>query len=252
MPEAKKTMLQARLLKRLRHLGMKSFDEYSEYLFSPKGMEEELSSMINVVTTNKTDFYREPKHFDHLVDMVLPELIKSYGFTKIYRFWSAGCSTGEEPYTLAIILSEFARRYPGFNFTVLGSDISTHVLDTACLGIYETEKVEPIPDALKKRYLLRSKSKSRGLVRIAPELRAKVQFRRVNFMDDQFHIPKGMDIVFCRNVLIYFDKPIQEMVLTRIVHYMMQGGFLFIGHSETLSGLKLPLVPVIPTIYKKL
>lgn len=254
MPETKKTMLQSRLLKRLRAVGKQTYEEYYEYVFNSPGINRELVNLIDVITTNKTDFFREPRHFDYLVQTTLPQLIRisGTGVRREARVWSAGCSSGEEPYTLAMVLSEFAAAYRGFQFSILATDVSTRVLETAKLAIYENEKVEPIPLALRKRYLLQNKDKTKGLVRIVPELRSLVRFQRLNFMDVDFSIPKSMDIIFCRNVLIYFSRPTQEKVLNRLCRYLIPGGFLFMGHSETLNGFKVPLVQTAPTIYRRI
>ncbi len=253
MPPAKKTMLEARLLKRLRSLNMRSFTQYCDYLFSPEGMEKELVHMIDMVTTNKTDFFREPTHFHYLVRTALPELIRiaDSGLNKTLMAWSAGCSTGEEPYTLAIVLSEFAQQCPGFHFSILATDISTRVLDKAKTGIYDQERVEPVPMDLKRRYFLKGKNSQAGLVRMAPELREAVRFRRLNFMQDDFGFREKMDVIFCRNVIIYFDRPTQEMLINRFCRHLIPGGYMFLGHSETLHGLDIPLVPTAPTIYRK-
>jgi len=250
--EAKKTMLQARLQKRLRLLGMSSFDDYYDFVFSPDGMAERLQ-MIDVITTNKTDFFREPRHFEYLTQTALPTLIqgKGAGINRRVLIWSAGCSTGEEPYTLAMVLSEFAAGHPGFDFSIIGTDISTQVLQKAALGIYAHEKVAPVPMPLRKKYLLRSKDSGANQVRIVPALRKKVAFRRLNFMDPDLGLREPADIVFCRNVIIYFDRPTQEMVLNRICRHLRSDGYLFMGHSETLNGLNVGLVPAISTVYRK-
>ncbi len=253
MPDAKKTMLQARLQKRLRKLAMTSFDEYCEYVFSPEGMREELPNMIDAVTTNKTDFFREAQHFTYLTDSVLPELIRNFGIghRRPARFWSAGCATGEEPYTLAMVLNEFRAASSGFRFEILGTDVSTQVLRSAALGIYSHEKVAPVPMPLRKKYLLKSRDRQKDLVRIIPELRRQVSFCRLNFMSGSFGVQQMMDVVFCRNVLIYFDRETQEAVLNRICRHLLPGGYLFTGHSETLSGLQVPLVATTSTVYRK-
>lgn len=256
MPEAKRTMLQARLQKRLRYLGLSSFDDYFDFVFSKKGQETELVHMIDAITTNKTDFFREPQHFEYLVDVVLPKLITRVGagVRRKAMVWSAGCSTGEEVYTLGMVLSEFGNRHHQFGgqfrFSILGTDISTKVLKEAVLGIYDHEKIAPVPHAMRKRYLLRSKDKSKNLVRIAPELRGMVQFRRLNFMSEYFSLNESMDVIFCRNVLIYFDRENQEKVLNRLCRHLIPGGYLFTGHSETLNGLNVPLVQERSTIYR--
>lgn len=255
MPDVKKTMLESRLQKRLRHLGLSSFSEYCDYLFSDEGIESELVHMIDMVTTNKTDFFREPGHFDYLIRKALPELVKSQGagITRRFTLWSAGCSTGEEPYTLAMVLSEFRLKYPGlgFEFMILATDISTRVLETASKGIYEEERIAPVPQALRKRYLLRGRDNSRGLVRIVPELRGHVRFRRLNFMEGDFGMREPLDIIFCRNVFIYFDKPTQESILRRFCMHTRPGGYIFIGQSETLNNMDLPLERVNPSVYRK-
>jgi len=252
MTTAKKTMLEARLNKRLRMLQMYSFTDYCDYLFSQNGMESELVQMIDVVTTNKTDFFREPDHFEYLVQQVIPQWERRHGNRgRKLSVWSAGCSTGEEPYTLAMILSDYAEENPGFAFNILATDISTRVLEKARQAIYEEDRVDPVPMAMKKKYLLRSKDRSNPLVRVNPALREKIHFRRLNFMDDEFGMREPLDIIFCRNVIIYFDRPTQEQVLNHFYRLMAPGAHIFMGHSETLNGLDVPLVSVHPTVYRK-
>jgi chemotaxis protein methyltransferase CheR len=254
MPPHKKNMLEARLRKRLRSLGLATYGQYCDYLFGPGSAEGELVNFINVVTTNKTDFFREAKHFDFLTEVALPRLLAScgVGLQRPLRVWSAGCSTGEEPYTLAMVLSEFAQAHPGFDFSILATDISTRVLEKARLAIYREERVEPVPQALKKRYLLRSRDPEKGLVRVAPELRSKVQFRRLNFMDETFGLREPVDIIFFRNVMIYFDRNQQMTLLQRLCGCLPAGRYLFTGHSESLHGMGLPVVQVAPAAYRKL
>lgn len=251
MPITKKTMLEARLQKRLRVLPFNSFREYCDYLFSQKGLDEELILMIDLVTTNKTDFFRESEHFEYLVNQALPEWERRTGGRRL-TLWSAGCSTGEEPYTLSMVLSSYADTHPGFSFSILATDISTRVLEKAKAAVYEEEKVEPVPMQMKKKYLMKSKDRSNPLVRIVPELREKVSFRRLNFMDSDFAMREKMEIIFCRNVIIYFDRPTQERLLNQFCKQLSPGGYVFMGHSETLSGLDVPLTSVFPTVYRKL
>jgi chemotaxis protein methyltransferase CheR len=253
MPPAKKTMLEARLQKRLKALGIASFEEYGDYVFSQEGRTGELVHLIDVVTTNKTDFFREPAHFEFMVKTALPAILQSRGdvLRDPVRIWSAGCSTGEEPYTLAMVLSEFAVGRPDFRAAITASDISTQVLQTAKTAIYPEERVDPIPLNLKKKYLLRSREKSRSLVRIAPKLRSLVTFKRINFMDENLGISEKMDIIFCRNVVIYFDKPTQQTLMRKFYRQLRPGGYLFIGHSETLSGLDVDFKAVASTVYRK-
>ncbi len=254
LPPSKKTMLESRLQKRLRSLGLDSFNQYCTYLFSTEGRDLETIRMIDLVTTNKTDFFREADHFAYLVEKVLPQWLLSQpaGNQRCLRVWSAGCSTGEEPYTLAMVLQDFAEHCPGFDFKILATDISTRVLETARLAIYPEERTGPVSMNLKKKYLLRSKDQKEGLVRITPELRKKVQFRWLNFMGDDFGLQDKFDIIFCRNVIIYFDRPTQESLLRRFCGHLSTYGHLFLGHSETLSGHNLPLRAVYPTVYRNL
>jgi chemotaxis protein methyltransferase CheR len=251
MPEAKKTMLEGRLQKRLRILGLRSFADYIDYLFDPAEHSQELVQMIDLVTTNKTDFFREPDHFDYLREKLLPPWWEKYG-TRRLMVWSAGCSTGQEPYTLAMVLNEFAASRPGFDFQILATDISTRVLEQARKAVYQEDLLEPVPSVLKTKYLLRSKDRQSGLVRIVPQLRGKVRFRRLNFLDEDFGLREPLDIIFCRNVIIYFDRPTQVRLLQRFYGHMRPGAHIFMGHSETLSGLDVPLVSVASTVYRKI
>jgi len=253
LPPAKKTMLEARIRKRLRKLNMSCFHDYCKYAFSPAGLEKELVHMIDVITTNKTDFFREPRHFEYLVETALPTLMKHQKTScKKYRFWSAGCSTGEEPYTLAMVLKDFEEKYNKFYFSILATDICTDVLQKALNGVYEMNRVKVIPPLLKKKYLLRNKDPKKKMVRIAPEIRSLIEFKRLNLMDRDFNIKEPMDIIFCRNVIIYFDRMTQEKLLNNFYRLMRPGGYIFMGHSETLHGLDVPLVQVSPTVYRRL
>jgi len=248
MVESKRTMLEARLQKRLRKLNLKSFSNYCDYLFSQEGIQDEMTDMINEVTTNKTDFFREPGHFEYLTCKALPELTLT---KKNIYVWSAGCSSGEEPYTLAMVLKEYSSSNRAFNFLILGTDISTNVLDKARMAVYDQERINPVPHEFKKKYLLKSKDKVKKLYRITPELRETVRFRRLNFMDGDFGFREPMDIIFCRNVIIYFDKSTQEKLLNKFCKYLSPDGYLFVGHSETLFGMNVPLKQVAPTIYRR-
>ncbi len=251
----KKVMLEGRLQKRLRKLGMRSFDEYCKYLFSDEGRSSELTNMIDEVTTNKTDFFREPAHFNYLTSRVLPTLLKGERFTVSNKLtiWSAGCSSGEEPYTIAMVVKDFADGTNGdpLPFQIIATDISRRVLEKGERAIYEEDKVEPIPTAIKKKFLLKSKNPGAGLFRVAPEIRSRVSFRRLNFMDGDFGFREKIDIIFCRNVIIYFDKTVQEKLLNKFCRCLKPDGYIFMGHSETLFGMDLPLGQVAPTVYKK-
>lgn len=254
MPSSKKTMLESRLQKRVRALGLDSFAQYCSYLFSAEGQEQEMARMIDLVTTNKTDFFRESDHFSYLVGTLLPEWVKSRQERGLrsFRVWSAGCSTGEEPYTLALVLQDFADICPGFDFRILATDISSRVLETARLAVYPQERIAGVPAKLRKKYFMRGTGQQAGFVRVIPELRAKVQFRWLNFMDDDFGVQEKFDVIICRNVIIYFDRQTQEGFLQRLCRHISAEGHLFLGHSETISGHNLPLKAVYPTVYRNI
>ncbi len=250
LPPAKKTMVEARLQKRMRALGMNSHRDYVRFVFSPEGLEKELVNLIDAVTTNTTHFFRENAHFEHLKTKVLPQWLLRNGLYRTMRFWSAGCSTGMEPYTLAIVLSEFSRQHQGFEFSILGTDISTKALQEAIAAVYSLEKVETVPQEYKQRYMLRGRGQKSDLVRMAPEIRGSVEFRRLNFMEE-FAFEQPFDVIFCRNVVIYFDHPTQERLFRKLAQNLKNGGNLFIGHSESMAGMDVPLQPVAPTIYRR-
>ena len=255
MPEVKKTLLESRLQKRLRLLGIDKFNAYCDYLFSPDGLSNEIPHFIDMITTNKTDFFRESNHFNFLVETVLPHIINTQkNGSKNLNIWSAGCSTGEEPYTLAMVVNDFLAQHPGLRmpYSILGTDISIDALKTAQQATYNEIRVEPVPLNMKRKYLLKSKNRDQSMVRIAPELRKQVQFGLLNLMDSNFGLKKQMDVVFCRNVIIYFDKETQEDILSKILRNLVPGGYFFQGHSETTQGMKLPLKQIIPTVYQKI
>jgi chemotaxis protein methyltransferase CheR len=253
MSDAKLPMLQSRLQRRLRALGLASLEEYRDYLFDPSHGEEERVHFINAITTNKTDFFREPQHFDYLVRTALPDLDPGGAAERPLRLklWCAGCSSGEEAYTLAMVLSEYRAGRPGFDFSILATDISTKVLSHAEVAIYDEERIEPVPAALRPKYLLRSRDRAQSKIRIVPELRQKVSFLRLNFMDAHYGVKEMAEVIFFRNVLIYFDKPTQEAVIRKLCRHLVPGGYLFVGHSESLAGLDLPVVSVGAAVYRK-
>ncbi|MCF6148201.1 MAG: protein-glutamate O-methyltransferase [Candidatus Kuenenia sp.] len=250
---SKKTMLESRLQRRLRNLAIKTFGEYYDFVFSPEGIKSEMIHLIDAVTTNKTEFFREPGCFDYLLENALPKLAELYGagFRRNFRVWSAGCSSGEEPYTLAMVLNKFKNQYPEFRFSILATDISTKMLKVAIRAVYEQEKILPVPEVKKRKYFMTSRDREKNLVRVIPELRSLVTFQRLNLMDGDFGIDGHMDIIFCRNVIIYFDRNTQEKLINRLSNQLVQGGYLFLGHSEILTNMNVPLERVSPTVYMK-
>ena len=247
----KKTMMEIRLKRRLLSLDISSYGQYCDYAFSSEGRESELVHLIDVITTNKTDFFREAGHFDYLVSKALPELAMRKGAARKSLVWSAGCSTGEEPYTLAMVLSEYSQECSGFRFGVLATDICTAVLAKAAMGIFKSELVRPVPQELRRKYFMRSRDPESDLLRVVPEVRALIEFRRVNFMDSDFGLAESPEIIFCRNVIIYFDRPTQVRLLEKLTRQLATGGYFFAGHSESLQGMDLPLVPVATSVYRK-
>ena len=249
LPDVKKVMLQSRLQKRLRELNMDNYKDYVEFVFSEEGLQNEMIHMLDVVSTNKTDFFREPVHFEFLEKHVLPEYVRQFPVSRQMKIWSAGCSSGEEVYTIAMSLSECKENYPGFDFRILGTDISTDILQRALNAVYKEEKVETVPVKLKKKYLLRSKDRKLKKVRVISELRNKASFKRLNFMDTAYNIAEEFDVIFCRNVLIYFNRDTQEKVINRLCTKLHKGGYFFIGHSESIMGMDVPLKQIKPTIF---
>jgi chemotaxis protein methyltransferase CheR len=183
---------------------------------------------------------------------VLPELLSSERPNRFIKVWSAGCSSGEEPYTLAISLSEYMHEHPGFDYSIFATDISSRILKNAVDAIYKENRIEMLPIQLKKRYLLKSKDRSNPTVRIIPDLRRRVTFQRLNFMDTHYNVPENMDIIFCRNVLIYFDRETQEKVINKLCTKLKPDGFFFLGHSESITNFDVPLKQLKPTIFRKI
>jgi chemotaxis protein methyltransferase CheR len=251
LPPVKQALVESRLARRVHALGLPGFAAYADLVLGdPTGAER--VELVNCITTNKTDFFREARHFELLAGEVLDRVRTDLGAgaDRPLRVWSAGCSSGEEPYTLAMVLSEAAEASPGLSFRILATDLSTRVLRRASEGLYPDALVEPVPLALRRKYLQRSKADP-ALVRIRPALRRLVTFRQVNLLDRDHGIGEPQDVVFCRNVLIYFERRLQERVLRHLCDELAPGGFLFLGHSESTTGMDLPLDPVGPTVYRR-
>lgn len=246
MPPTKKLMMEGRLKRRLVSCRIDNFQAYIDYLFSDEGKEKELIHMVDSLTTNKTDFFREDHHFEYLSD----KICLSLNGTKKLSVWSAGCSSGEEPYTISMVLQE-AMNKNHFDYEIFASDLSYEILKKASAAIYPMNTID-IPFELKKKYFLKSRNTENPTIRVKPELRKKVTFRRLNFVKTPYPIEGFFDVVFFRNVMIYFDRETQLKVLTEICNKIHKGGYLFIGHSESISSLQLPLRQIQPTIFEKI
>ena len=248
--EGKKELVKARLSKRLRAGGYKSFTDYYHYVTTSEGTEE-LISMIDSISTNLTSFFREESHFVRLRHILLANLEKSdhRGAQKSFKIWSAGCSTGEEPYTLAITISEAVGQRP-LDASILATDISTKVLRIAEAGIYAQDRTKGIALPILKKYFQVGTGNSEGYLRIKSDLKKMITFQRFNLMDN-FHLQNTYDVIFCRNVMIYFDKNTQNVLVNKFYESLKSGGYFFVGHSESLTGLKHRFDYVEPSVYLK-
>jgi chemotaxis protein methyltransferase CheR len=245
--ESKRSLLVSRLSKRLRALGLDSFQAYYEYLTG--GVDaDEFTQMLDSVSTNKTDFFREPKHFEFIRERILPQLQP----VKRIRVWSSACSSGEEPYSIAMTLFDGVVAPIQWDCRILASDLSTRVLAKAASGVYEKECVRDLSPELLQRHFLKGRGASIGTVKVKPHLSNMIVFRRINLMDDRYPIRTPLDIVFCRNVMIYFDRPTQQRLLAKFFHHLKPGGYLFVGHSESLQWVRHSFRYVEPTVYQKL
>jgi chemotaxis protein methyltransferase CheR len=254
MPPAKKTMVEGRLRKRVRALNLDSIHDYCRHIFDGDNLDGELIDLIDVVTTNKTEFFREVAHFDFLIQRALPRLVAlphRPGRDRPLKLWSAACSIGAEPYTLAMALAACADKMGGLRFEIFATDICTDVLKRAKLAIYSPEMMHGVPPEMARRFWRRSRDRDRPSVRLVPEIRQKVRFGHLNLMDDSYPMPPDMDVIFCRNILIYFDKPTQHAVLSKLCRHLRPGGFLFLGHSESLTGRGLPLAQITTSVFQR-
>jgi chemotaxis protein methyltransferase CheR len=250
LPDGKRPMLDGRLQKRVRALGYFDINEYVERLFDEDNFEAELVHLIDCITTNKTDFFREPSHFDFMREVAVPEILRKARGRHL-KIWSSACSSGMEAYTIAMVLDDMLRTGYAFQFRILGTDISSGVLRLAEAAIYTRDMIAPVPHDMAQRYFLSSKDRSRAEVRVVPELRRTAAFMRMNLMDQVYPVDRDVDIIFCRNVLIYFDKPTQHKVVERLCSHLRPGGYLIVGHSESMiHNASVKLKQVQPTIFR--
>ena len=252
LPPAKQTMVEGRLRRRLRALGLADLGQYGRLLFEEGGLEEEWVHVVDCVTTNKTDFFREPSHFEFLVREALPQLTRGGERRDGLKIWSAAASIGAEAFTTAMVLEDCVKAGRLSDFVILGTDISADVLAEARAAIYTRAMTAPIPPSMRQRYLMESRDPARDEVRIVPELRRRVRFQALNLMDREYRLDRDIDVIFCRNVLIYFDKAVQSAVVSRLVSHLRPGGFLILGHSESMAGGEATGVrQIVPTIFQR-
>ncbi len=247
LTDLKRALVQSRLIRRLRALQLSSFHEYQSYL--KNNYDEEIDNFINVITTNKTDFFRENKHFEYMKNVIFPEFEKLN--KKKIRIWSAGCSTGEEPYSIAITCQEYYKDRKDIDCKILATDIDTNVVDFASNGIYKNETVNVIDEKLLKKYFLKGTGENSGKYKTKPILQDMIVFKKLNLLDDVFPMKGKFDIIFCRNVIIYFDRDTQSKLFEKFSRYISDNGYLFIGHSENLTGVSVKFKNIGHTIYKK-
>ena len=247
----KQALVTGRLGRRLRELRLDSFAQYCELLDSAGGGEE-LGPLVDLISTNHTNFFREAPHLDFLRDEILPALMPQLAKRRTpFRIWSAASSSGEEPYTLAMVLAEFARKHGACQWVVEASDISTRILAKARAGIYAADRVKlPEPDYL-PRYFQKGAGDHAGFYRVKDSLRAQVTFHHLNLLQPQYPVAADQHVIFCRNVMIYFDTATQQELVAKLVRQLAPGGHLIVGHSESLLGVKHPLKKLKPGIYQK-
>lgn len=248
----KKNLLQTRLMKRLKLRGCGTFSHYYRYIKNDL-TGEELIAMLNAISTNLTKFFREEDHFIFLYNSVLPELTarkRKEGDRKL-RFWSAACSSGEEAYSIGMTLLGYIETPLVWDIKILATDISTNILDKAVEGAYEAEKINNIPKDMLNTFFEKYDDGYCGYYNVKSVLRDLITFRRLNLIDDHYPFKGKFDLIFCRNVMIYFDKATQEQIVNRFYRFLEDGGYLFIGHSESLNGVKSPFEYLMPAVYRK-
>ncbi|MFP4157006.1 MAG: CheR family methyltransferase [Opitutales bacterium] len=240
----KKTMVMSRIAKRMRALGHASAKEYCAHLRRPSGRKE-LSSLIDVISTNHTYFFRESGHFEYLQNRLLADRPRT---SRPFKMWSAACSSGEEPYSMGMLLMEHAKRQFGFQWSAEATDISSIVLAKAEAAEYTEAVVARVPEQLRSRYL---ESTGTGQYRVVREIRKRIRFRQLNLFEVPAGFPRDFELIVCRNVMIYFDRATREQLVNLMVDRLLPNGTLFVGHSESLSGIRHPLKMIAPAIFVK-
>ncbi len=245
----KRQLVSARLGKRLRATNLQTIGDYCRLLQSP-GADQELANLIDAISTNHTFFFRESSHFDYLRSVVVPEMLARSRTERWSRFrvWSAACSSGEEPFSIAITLAEVM---PSFPWLVDATDISHRVLAKAAAGIYNEEAVARVPRELLRAHFQRGFGPQDGNYRVKRALRERVVFHHLNLLEGELPSQELFHVIFCRNVMIYFDRPTQDELVSRLASKLIPGGYLFVGHSESLTQMRHSLQPIQPAVYRK-
>lgn len=252
LSDAKRPLVCSRLARRLKTLKLKDYSAYIDYLKGSDTKQSELQNLVNCLTTNKTDFFRERHHFDFLRDVVFPELQNKArrNSSRKLRIWSSACSQGDEPYSIAMTVMEHLSAYRSWDVQVLASDVNTEVLETAKAGIYPANKVDPLEESWKRKYLLRGKGSQADQIQIRPEVKQLISFRNINLMK-AWPMDEEFDVIFCRNVIIYFDRETQTRLLQRLAERLTGDGYLILGHSENSPWLMKYFEPMGNTIFKR-
>jgi chemotaxis protein methyltransferase CheR len=252
--DGKKELVRTRLGSRLRKMGLTTYKQYFEFVQADK-TEEELVNLLDAISTNLTSFFREINHFHFLEKRVLPEMIvrKEGEREREIRVWSAGCSSGEEPYSIAFTLKSRLPDFSRYDVKILATDLSTQALGKAARGSYTGDQVKTVPPDMRGKYLIKGAGDERGpRFTVTGDIKKMIQFKRFNLMTPRFPFKRKFDFIFCRNVMIYFDKPTQEGLVNKYYDVLAPGGYLLIGHSESLTGVTHPFKYIQPTIYQKI
>lgn len=246
----KRQLVYGRLTRRLRHLRIASFTQYCSYV--EQHIDDELGELVNAITTNLTSFFRENHHFEHLAQHALPDRMRRNGANRRLRLWSAGCSTGEEPYSIAMTVAEtLGAGLPDWDARILATDIDSQVLARAASGVYPDERIEGIEPARQRDWFRRGQGANAGRVKVSEDLQSLIVFRQLNLMDAAWPMRGPFDVIFCRNVVIYFDKPTQKRLFDRYADMLAPDGYLYVGHSESLHGTSERFKLIGRTIYQK-
>ena len=254
LPASKRVMVESRLRRRVAELGLGTVDDYFRHLFDNGGLAQELDTIFDAVTTNKTDYFREAEHFIHLTERIIPARLsrrQATGRSSMFKVWSAAASTGAEAYTAAMVLADRESRRGAFEWRILGTDINRKVLIEAKRAIYSDAVVQPVPAAFRDRFLMRGEGPQRGNWRVSADLRRRVNFQKLNLMDTHYSVDRDLDVIFLRNVLIYFSEEDQARVIAQLASHLAHHGHLIVGHAEGMVVRHPNLRQVGPAVYRK-